>query len=223
VVPGGKYSATTASPSVLFPLNATHPRVIIAFRGPFDHVRYIIGTESGANGRGFNFGKKPTSSWIGPGTSTRPTTTGGTPQLTEVLSGSTGTVDVFWKGDATTAPIDYASTPDNVGSGLEGGKSIPWTLLGSVPTSPTTLAMTTAAPAVASANVHNTGPLLLAYKGPSGFNIRFQTLTAGVWSGLAFVNGQNNTTTDGPALLNGILANVSRTSSGRIYLHFFQG
>lgn len=220
-LPGGFYSRTTASPSVLFPINAIHPRVIIAFRGPFDHVRYIIGTESGKNGRGFYFGKKPASSWIGAGTKAHPTTTGATPALTEIASGSTSTVYVFWKGNKTTAPIDYASTPDNAGSGLEGGKSIPWTLLGSVPTGAKTLAATTGSPAVSSASPNNNGPLLLAYKGPSGFNIRFQTLTGTTWSEpYAFVGGKNNTTAVGPALVNGTLANVSRTT-GRIYLHHY--
>jgi hypothetical protein len=227
-LPGGFYSSTTASPSVLFPINAIHPRVIIAFRGPFDHVRYIIGTESGKNGRGFYFGKKPASSWIGKGSKTHPTTTGGTPELTEIASGSTSTVYVFWKGDKDTAAIDYASTPDNAGSGLEGGKKIPWTLLGSVPTGKTKkgatiYAATTGSPAVSSASPNNHGPLLLAYKGPSGFNIRFQTLTGTTWSEpYAFVNGNNNTTAIGPALVNGTLANVSRTT-GRIYLHHFVG
>ena len=103
-------------------------------------------------------------------------------------------------------------------------RTIPWTLLGSVPTGPTTLAMTTASPAVASANRHGLGPLLLAYKGPNGFNIRYQTLTGSTWlEPYAFVNGNNNTTTAAPALLNGLLANVSQTASGRIFLHHFNG
>jgi hypothetical protein len=222
-LPGGFYSTTTASPSVLFPINATHPRVIIAFRGPHFHVRYIIGTESGKNGRGFFFGKKPASVWIGPGTSANPTTTGAAPALTEIATGATSKVYVFWKANKTTGTINYASTPDNAGSGLEGGKSIPWTLLGQVPTGAKTKAMTTGAPAVSSADPHNNGPLLLAYKGPSGFNIRFQTLVGTSWSEpFAFVNGNNNTTAVGPALVNGTLANVSRTT-GHIFLHHFVG
>ena len=76
---------------------------------------------------------------------------------------------------------------------------------------------------MSSASPHNNGPLLLAYKGPSGFNIRFQTLTGASWSEpYAFVNGNNNTTATGPALVNGTLANVSRTT-GRIYLHHYVG
>lgn len=222
-LPGGFYSETSASPAVLFPLNAVHPRVIVAWRGPYDHVRYEIGTETGPNGRGFTWGNKKTkSTWIGAGTKTNPTTTSAAPALTEILSGGTGTVYVFWKGNSGTAPIDYASTPDNAGTGLEGDATIPWTLLGSVP-SGTSLAATTAGPAVSSASGHGTGPLLLAYKGPSGFAIRYQTFSAGVWTAYAFVNGNNNSTADGPALVNGTLANVSRTASGRIYLHTFNG
>jgi hypothetical protein len=221
-LPGGFYSSTTASPSVLFPLNATHPRVIIAFRGPFDHVRYIIGTESGKNGRGFYFGKKPASTWIGPGTKADPTTTGGSPALTEIRSGSTSTVYVFWKTNHVTGNIEYATTPDNAGSGLEGGKTIPWTLQGYVPTGPKSRAATTGSPAVSSATPTSNGPLLLAYKGPSGFAIRFQTLSAGIWSGLAYVNGNNNSTGVGPALTNSTLANVSRTT-GQIFLHHYVG
>ncbi len=223
VLPGGLYSETSASPSVLFPLNAVHPRVIVAFRGPYDHVRYEIGTEAGANGRSFTWGTKTDkSNWIGGGTKADPTTTSASPALTEIVSGGVGTVYVFWKGDATTAPIDYATTPDNPGTGLDGDASIPWTLHGSVP-SGKFVAESTASPAVSSASVHGAGPLLLAYKGPSGFAIRYQTLSGGVWSAVAFVTGDNNTTADAPALVNGTLANVSRTTSGRIYLHSFTG
>jgi hypothetical protein len=223
LLPGGAYATTNRAPAVIFPLNSTHGRAIIAWRGPHDHVRYEIGTPSGKDGRGFFFGAKPESFMISAGTTTDPTTTANGPALTEIVSGSKGTVYVFWQGDKTTAPIDYASTPDNAGTGLEGNQQIPWTLLGSVPTGPTSLAMTTAAPAVASANRHGLGPLLLAYKGPNGFNIRFQTLTGTTWSDFAYVNGNNNTTTDAPALLNGLLANVSQTASGRIFLHHFTG
>ncbi len=223
VLPGGLYSETSASPSVLFPLNAVHPRVIVAYRGPYGHVRYEIGTEAGTNGRSFTWGTKTDkSNWIGAGTKTDPTTTSAAPALTEIVSGGAGTVYVFWKGDSTTAPIDYATTPDNPGTGLEGDASIPWTLQGSVP-SGKFVAESTAGPAVSSASVHGGGPLLLAYKGPDGFAIRYQTLTAGVWSAVGYVSGDNNTTADAPALVNGTLANVARSTSGRIYLHSYTG
>jgi hypothetical protein len=119
--------------------------------------------------------------------------------------------------------INYASTPDNVGHGLNGNAKITWALLGAVPGG--TASETTAGPAAASVNSHGTGPLLLAYKGPSGSNIRFLTLSGGVWSPLpkpGYVNGPLATTDLGPALVNGLLANVA-TGSARIYLHVYTG
>jgi hypothetical protein len=223
VLPGGLYSETSASPALLFPANATHPRVILAYRGPFDHVRVAIGTEIGTAGRGFSWGtKKVKSVWINKSTSTE---TNAQPALAEILAGDTGTVYVFWTGEGKSAdePISYASTPDNVGTGLEGNASVPWTLLGAVPDSGGIKgqAQTTGSPAVASADIHGDGPLLLAYKGPSGFNIRYQTLNAGSWSQPhQFVGGNNNTTALGPALVHGTLANVSRTDA-RIFLHHY--
>jgi hypothetical protein len=228
VLPGGKYSETSASPAVLFPVNATNARVIVAYRGPFNHVRVEIGTESGPNGRKFTWGSKTVkSAWISGGTKAEPTTTNAQPALTEIIgTGGSSTVYVFWKGNKTgTAPISYASTSDNAGTGLSGGASVHWTLLGSVPDSGGVagVAQTTGSPAVASADIHGNGPLLLAYKGPTGFNIRFQTLTGTTWSQPhKFVNGNNNTTALGPALVHGTLANVSRTDA-RIFLHHYNG
>jgi hypothetical protein len=228
VLPGGKFSHTSASPAVLFPVNTKNARVIVAYRGPFNHVRVEIGTESGAKGRAFTWGTSTVkSAWISGGTKAEPTTTSAQPALTEIIgAGGNGTVYVFWKGNKTgDAPISYASTPDNAGTGLTGAASVHWTLLGSVKDSGglAGLAQTTGSPAVASADIHGDGPLLLAYKGPSGFNIRFQILSAGVWSQPhKFVNGNNNTTALGPALVHGTLANVSRTDA-RIFLHHFNG
>jgi hypothetical protein len=222
VLPGGKLSETSASPALLFPANATHPRVILAYRGPGDHVRVAIGTEIGTAGRGFAWGtKKVKSVWISGSTTT---ITSAQPALAEVLgAGGNGTVYVFWKGEGGFAPIRYATTPDLAGSGLDGNASLTWTLQGAVPDSGgiNGLAQTTGSPAVASADVHGDGPLLLAYKGPSGFFIRYQTFNAGAWSQPhQFVSGNNNTTAIGPALVHGILANVSRTDA-RIFLHHY--
>ena len=227
VMPGGKYSETSASPAVLFPVNAKNSRVIVAYRGPFNHVRVEIGTEFGVNGRRFTWGTKTVkSAWISGGSKTEPTTTSAQPALTEIIgAGGNGTVYVFWKGLPGTAPISYATTPDNIGTGLDGNAKLTWTLAGRVPDSGGIgdLAQTTGSPAVASADIHGDGPLLLAYKGPSGFNIRFQILGATGWSQPhQFVNGNNNTTALGPALVHGTLANVSRTD-GRIFLHHYVG
>jgi|SRR5271165_6537653 len=201
-----------SAPSVIFPINSTHGRVLVAWRGPGNHVRYELGAPSG---RGFNFDP---SHWVG-GTSA--TLTDAAPSLTEIsgtgVTARLSKVYVFWKAPGTVGGISYATTPDNVGTGLTGGKAIPWTLQGSVPG-----ALTTAGPAAASVNDHSTGPLLLAYKGPGGLNIRYQVLTAGAWSPYGLVNGPLATTALGPALLNGLLANVA-TSSARIYLHLYTG
>ena len=227
VLPGGKYSKTSASPAVLFPVNATNSRVIVAYRGPYNHVRVEIGTESGPNGRKFTWGTSTVkSAWINGGTKAEPTTTSAQPALTEIIgAGGNGTVYVFWKGLPGTSPISYASTPDAAGTGLDGVATLTWTLQGQVPDTAGLkgLAQSTGSPAVASADIHGDGPLLLAYKGPSGFNIRFQLMTApGVWTAHAFVNGTNNTTALGPALVHGTLASVSRTD-GRIFLHHYNG
>ena len=221
VLPGGKLSETSASPALLFPANAINPRVLLAYRGPGDHVRIAIGTETGAAGLAFSWGtKKVKSAFI---SASRSVETNAQPALAEILDPTTGngTVYVFWKGEGTPAPIRYATTPDLAGSGLDGNASLHWTLRGPVPDRGGIrgLAQTTGSPAVASADVHGDGPLLLAYKGPLGFYIRYQTFNAGVWSQPhQFVNGNNNTTSLGPALVHGILANVSRTDA-RIFLH----
>ena len=224
IMPGGLYSKTSASPAVLFPVNSKKAQVIISYRGPRNHVRIEIGTESGPNGRRFIWGTpKVKSAVIGPGPAT---TTGAQPALTEIIgAGGNGTIYVFFKGLAVTAPISYATTPDLASTGLDGVATLTWTLVGQVPDSDGIggLAQTTGSPAVASATKHGQGPLLLAYKGPSGFNIRFQTFDGIVWSQPhQFVNGNNNTTALGPALVHGTLANVSRTD-GRIFLHQYLG
>ena len=84
---------------------------------------------------------------------------------------------VFWKGNSTVAPIYYATTPDTFGNGLDGDATLTWSAPTAVldSTGVKGLAQTTGSPAVASADIHGDGPLLLAYKGPSGFNIRYQT------------------------------------------------
>ena len=220
VMPGGLYSETYASPAVLFPANALNPRVIVAYRGPFGHVRIEIGTEIGTAGRSFSWGtKKVKSAWV----NSSPTTgeTSAQPALAEIIgSGGNGTVYVFWKGNKAIAPIYYSTTPDAAGHGLDGDATLTWSTPATVSDGPTAIAETTGSPAVASADIHGDGPLLLAYKGKGGFFIRYQTLTGTGWTAHAFVNGNNNTTALGPALVHGTLANVSRTDA-RIFLHHY--
>jgi hypothetical protein len=209
-VPGDKLAASESGPAVIFPLNSTNARVIVSWRGPGQHVRYELGAQ---DGRYFSFSK---SQWISSNTSTE---TSDTPALTEIIgTGGNGTVYVFWKAVGTGQAISYASTPDLASSGLQGSTTVPWTLLNAV-----TGALSTSGPAASSATGHAAGPLLLAYKGPSGDSIRYQTLTAGTWSGVQFVGGAQNKTTLSPALLNSVLANVSPTLSGAIYLRNYNG
>jgi hypothetical protein len=223
VLPGGLYSQTYASPALLFPANAVNPKVIVAYRGPFGHVRIEIGTETGTAGRQFSWGtKKVKSGWVNPSDTTGETSA--QPALAEIIgAGGDGTIYVVWKGNGSVAPIYYATTTDNVGQGLDGTAKLPWSTPSTVPDSGgiAGLAQTTGSPAVASADIHGDGPLLLAYKGPSGFYIRYQTLGTSGWSQPhQFVGGDNNTTALGPALVHGILANVSRTDA-RIFLHHY--
>ncbi len=184
-LPHTNTSQTSASPAVLFPVNSKKAQVLVAFRGPANHVRIEIGTESGPNGRRFTWGNSTRkSSWISPGTMADPTTTNAQPahQRSAGIGAGPGNgsyVYVFWKGLAGRhkGPVSYATTPDLASTGLDGTVVLTWSLQGQVPDSNGIkgLAQSTGCPAVASATAHGQGPLLLAYKGPSGFNIRFQT------------------------------------------------
>jgi hypothetical protein len=212
-VKGDTLAYSSTGPAVIFPLNSTNARVIIAWRGPGHHVRYELGAQ---DGRYFSFDK---SQWISGGTATDSTLTSDTPALAEVIgAGGNGTVYVFWKADGKGEALSYASTPDLAKTGLTGSKTVPWTLLGGVPHG-----ASTSGPAAADVSAHGNGPLLLAYKGPSGDSIRYQILTGSAWSGVHYVSGAQNKTTLSPSLLNTLLANVAPTSSGRIYLRNYNG
>jgi hypothetical protein len=209
-VKGDKLAYSESGPAVIFPVNSPNARVIIAWRGPGQHVRYELGAQAG---RYFTFSP---SQWISASTTTL---TSDTPALAEIVGAhGNGTVYVFWKAVGKGEAISYASTPDLLLSGLQGGKTIPWTLLGPVPG-----AFSTSGPAASSVDTHLTGPLLLAYKGPSGDSIRYQLLSSGGWSPVGFVTGAQNKTTNSPALLNTLLANVAPTSSGVIFLRNYNG
>jgi hypothetical protein len=208
-IKGDSLAASESGPAVIFPLNSVYGRVIVAWRGPGQHVRYEVGSQ---DGRYFTFDK---SQWIGSAASTL---TSDTPALTEIIGAhNNGTVYVFWKAVGKGTAISYASTPDPALSGLQGNKALPWTLLGAVPG-----AYSTSGPAASSVDAHGRGPLLLVYKGPAGDAIRYQLLTSS-WSKVAFVSGQQARTTLSPALLNRQLADVAPTASGDIYLRTYNG
>lgn len=219
-VKGDNAAFTDEGPAVAFAINSLNARVIISWRGPGHHVRYELGTPAG---RLFSF---DASQWISGGSTLFKTTTSSTPALAEVVNKKTGNglIYVFWKADGKgkkSTIISYASTPDLKNKGLQGGKSVTWTLRGAVPSGASTLAASTSGPAATSISPNGFGPLLLAYKGPGGENIRYQTLAGTFWTNFAYVTGTNSKTTLAPAVLNSALANVSNSISARIYLHAY--
>jgi hypothetical protein len=211
--PSVAYTPTVTGPSAWFPNNANV--VVVAWRAPFNHVRYTIGTPGlGATARNFTWAASavvpnpPTTSKVhcivAPCTSA-------TPSVAEIQTGTgVGTMYIFWKALDSDA-IFYSTTTD--------GPSTNWNhLVWSGPTQvPGPGAATTNGPAASALGFF--GPLLLVYKGPGGVHVRFQTLTGTTWSPVAFV--PTTFTAVGPALRGGTLATTTPTSAGNIILHFF--
>jgi hypothetical protein len=224
-VKGDKLAFSDTGPSVLFPANSPNGRVIVAWRGPGHHVRYELGSESGKYDRLFNFDK---SNWIGTNTTLDKTTTSGAPSLAEQIGpGNNGIVYVFWKADGNGKTISVSRTPDYAGTGLAANKygQLTWTPPVFVPG-----ADSTSGPSASDLSAHGNGGLMVVYKGPSGDFIRYQILPEPTtatptpsWTSYAFVTGKDNTTAIGPAVLNGLVANVSPTASGLMYLHNYTG
>jgi hypothetical protein len=197
-----KFSTTGTAPAVFFPGNAPHARVVVAWRGPFNHVRYSVGTPSG---RHFRWSS---SHWLSSASNTR---TSAAPALAEVQTGkATGKLYVFWKGYKSTQ-VRYATTSDPLSISKSGLK---WSAAAVVPG-----AATGAGPTASALGSHLAGPLGLAYKAPHSLGVRFQTLAGSVWSPSSVV--PQATTAVGPALLRGTLATTSPNASGRIFLHIF--
>ena len=197
----GSLTATTTAPAVLFPANAAHDRVIVAWKGPFDHVRYSVGTPAG---RGFTW---TPSDWL---SSALITKTGAAPALADVQTGTArGTLYVFWRG-YRSYQVRYATTPDPLNLSHS---HLTWTATRVVPH-----AATGAGPAVAALGRHGAGPLLLAYKAPRALQVRYQTLHTG-WSARRTVPGAS--TAVGPALLGGLLATTASDTSGSIFFRYF--
>lgn len=212
--PSVAYTPTVTGPTAWFPNNANV--VVVAWRAPYDHVRYSVGTPGfGKTARNFTWSASavvpnpPTSSKVhcvvAPCTSA-------TPALAEVqTSANTGTMYIFWKalvGDA----IFYSTATD--------GPSTNWNHLAwSDPTQVPGVGAATSDGPAASVVGGLFGPLLLVYKGPGGLHVRFQTLTGTTWSPVAFV--PTTSTAVGPALNGGTLATTTPTLAGNIILHFF--
>jgi len=199
---------TVAGPSVFFPNNRY--LVIVAWRAPFNHVRFSIGHPAG---RGFGW----SNSTVVPGVPPSPTSvhcvqdpcTSATPAVAEVQNGTaTGTLYFFWK-QLGTSDVFYSSITDN---GATNWSHLVWTGPTQVPGAATLTAPTASAVTLG-------GPLLLACKAPFTTGILFQTLTSGVWSAAGLVPAAH--TTAAPALLGRILANTTPTSVGKIVLHHY--
>jgi len=199
----GSLTRTSTAPAVFFPANAPHDRVIVAWKGPFNHVRYSVGTPAG---RGFSWAG---SDWLSSATNT---TTSAAPALGEVQTGTArGTLYVFWKGYRSTQ-VRYATTSDPLN--LDSHGHLTWSAATVVPG-----AATGAGPAASGLRAHAFGPLLLTYKAPRSLQVRFQTLSGALWSAPGVVPGAS--TAVGPALLGGLLATTAPDASGSIFFHTF--
>jgi hypothetical protein len=194
---------SSSGPALIFPAHAPFDRVIVAWKGPFNHVRYSVGTPVK---RHFSWTK---SDWIGSAANTR---TGGAPALAEVSTGpAAGKVYAVFKG-YKSGQVRYATTGDPLH--FNSSHQLTWSSVSVVPG-----ASTGAAPAASALGSHDSGPIIIAYKSVHALTVHFQTLTAGVWSSSALVPGAETAT--GPALLDGLLATASANSSGSIFFHIF--
>lgn len=203
---------TIEGPSVFFPNNKN--LAIVAWRAPFNHVRYAIGIPNGTPGHhSFTW----SNSTVIPGNPPSPVSahckadpcTSATPAIAEVQTGTaTGTLYVFWK-QLGSKNVFYSSTTDS--------HSTIWAHL--VWTGPVQVPGADSLTGVTASAVTLGGSLLLAYKAPFNTHVRFQTLTGGVWSGVGVVPATRTAST--PALLGGLLANTTPTTVGNIILHHF--
>src|SRR5215470_3070123 len=204
------HATTRNAPTVFFP---DHKNVVlVAWRGPADHVRYSVGIPKGHN---FNWAQ----SAVVPGNPPSPTSvhcmnapcTSATPAVAEQTTGtSSGLIYVFWK-QLGTRHIFYSTTTDD--------QATDWSHL--TWTGPTVVpgAAALTAPAASVPTVNGTGPLLLAYKAPFSTQVRFQTLTGTTWS--AFANVPGARTAVSPALLRHILAITTPGTIGNIVLFVY--
>lgn len=195
-LPKSIYSTTDAPPAVSFALDRYV--AVVAYRGPFDHIRYIEGVPSR---RGFKWSNSHEIS------TTAVSSSG--PAIAEQQNATGhGTIFVFWKGHGTNQ-INYASAADPLAA--EG--HVAWTL------ATLTGSVTSATPAASALGAHGTGGLMLAYKAPHTTRVLYRTLTGGTWSAPLAV--PSTSTVYGPALVRGELATTSPTSAGNIFFHVF--
>jgi hypothetical protein len=197
---------TSNGPAVLFPNHSY--RVVIAWRGPANHVRYVVGIPSH---RTFVFG--PSRAIPGPSVTTSCKDfpcTGKTPALAEVnTNASSGTIYFFWRQLSTRAVI-YATTADTDANLHSPAFTAPTPVPG---------AASIEGPAASDTGIDGFGPLLLAYKAPLNTGVLYQTLTGTTWSAPAVV--PNTHTNVAPALLFNELATTTPATDGNVVLHAF--
>ncbi len=204
-----RYTSTIDGPAVLFPAHSD--AVIVTWRGPASHVRYVVGRP---RGRGFVWSASraiPGS----PAPGTRCTLfpcTSATPAITEESTGTArGVVYVFWKQLGGTG-VYYAAARDPLTASR--GR-LAWSAPARVAG-----AATSAGPAASALGVNGFGPVLLVYKAPATVAVRYQTLAGGSWSTVARVPGAR--TGVAPALLRGLLATTTPTTIGNIILRVYR-
>ena len=205
-----KWASTFNAPTVFFP---DHKNVVVvAWRGPANHVRYSVGVPAG---RKFIWRKSD----LVPGNPPSPGSahctvapcTSATPAITEQsTSTSTGLIYVFWK-QRGTRDLFYSTTVD---SHATNWSHLSWSGPAKVPG-----AVALTAPAVSVPRLNGTGPLLLVYKSPFSTHVRFQTLTSGTWS--AFATVPRTRTAVAPALLRNILGSTTPGTIGNVVFHVY--
>jgi hypothetical protein len=204
------FASTFSSPAVFFP---DHKNVVlVAWRGPLNHVRYSVGIPAARN---FHW----TQTAVVPGNPPSPPSahcvnapcTSAAPAITEhATSTSTGLIYVFWK-QRGTRHIFYSATADNHATNWS---HLTWTGPTRVPGAAALTGPTASVP-----RLNGTGPLLLVYKAPLSTHVRFQTLTGSTWS--AFATIARTRTAVSPALERRILATTTPTTIGNIVLHVY--
>jgi hypothetical protein len=199
---------TIEGPSVFFPNNRN--LVVVAWRAPFNHVRFTVGIPHVRNFRW-------SDSRVVPGNPPSPTSvhcqqapcTSATPAIAEVqTSTASGTLYIFWK-QLGTSDVFYSRTTDN---GATNWSHLMWTGPTQVPG-----AATLTGPAASAVTLH--GPILLAYKATVNTHVLFQTFSGLLWTLPAVV--PTTRTANAPALLGGTLATTKPTIAGNIILHHF--
>ena len=198
----GSLTSTTTAPAVLFPANAPHDRVIVAWKGPYDHVRYSVGDPGRAS--------------ASPGRRRRGcpprliTKTGAAPGLAEVQTGTGQGHAVRVLEGLPLRPgalrHDFRpAEPEPQPPHLERGQG----RAARRDRSP--------GPRPAPSAAHGAGPLLLVYKAPRRSECGTRRCTPG-WSAPRTVRGAS--TAVGPALLGGLLATTASDTSGSIFYRY---